>query len=140
MHPAAARIDVAGIEHVDSVAGACEADVEEPPALAASGGQLIAPGQTPEIETDHDHNVVLAPLCGVQRQQVQMQRRPIAATKVRKIEIGERSTDRQSRRHAIDLLTLISETRLSRHQRIKHSCADCRDEIPSESLIEAKRP
>lgn len=115
MHPAAARVDVARVEHMDFVPSAGQADVEEPPALAAGGGQLIAPGQTPEIETNHDDNVVFTSLCGVQRQQVQMQRRPIAPTKACKVEIRERSPDRQRRRHAIHLLTLISEIRLSFH-------------------------
>src|SRR3546814_10916656 len=105
---------------MDLVASARETDVEEPAALAASSGQFIAPRQTAKVETDHNHDVIFAPLRGVKRQEIQVQWRAVPPTETCQIEVGKRASNSQSCRHPIHLLALVGETGLASHTCVKH--------------------
>lgn len=140
MHPPAAGINVAGIKHMDLVASAREANVEEPSALAASSRPFIAPWQTSKVETDHNHDVIFAPLRRVKRQEVEVQWRAIPPAKTCQIEIGNRASDSEGCCHPVHLLALVGEAGLASHQCVKHPRPKRRHEIPSEPRLGAKRP
>lgn len=70
---------------MDLVAGPRQANIEQPSAFASRRRLLVAPGQTAQIKSHHDHDIIFAALCRVRRQQIKMERRRVASTEARQI-------------------------------------------------------